>query len=176
MTRKVDYSEFSEAFRTLMQWRPGGSEQMAAYRAFCEAGVMRALQDAMRFCEDVAELEGNEEVTLPKWLFGAAKNVVIERVEEGKSVGKGKDANDATKFKHAQMHLVRYLCVRRQMEAGLTLEDAYHPASALLKGTPAEGGADTIKKSYKKIRSALKDPPSAERIYPHVWVFEGWRG
>ncbi|MER8438328.1 hypothetical protein NKH36_18075 [Mesorhizobium sp. M1312] len=157
--------EFPQAFQALSQpiFRP--HERLAAFREFYNAGVMRALQDALTFCDELADEEGG--ATVPRWILAAARDLVIERIEKGKTIGKGKHGNDSAVYFDHQKHLLRYLRVRALMNTGVTLEEAYQPASEGLKGTSAEGGEDTIRTSYKKVQKALKDPKEAMRLYPY---------
>jgi hypothetical protein len=47
--------------------------------------------------------------------------------------------------------------------AGTNDDDAFECASLLLAGTPARGGADAIKRSYRKLEEARRNPATAMR-------------
>jgi hypothetical protein len=122
------------------------------------AGNHLALLDALDDCRSFG-------VPPPAWLVRALIPIVKDR---------------ASRRRQDAVHYIRWDAVtelreRRKELIALgyvpTWEEAYENASAKLRGTIAEGGADAIKASYQRVQKQLKTPKGARyfvsRFDPH---------
>lgn len=134
-------------------------DRLAAYRVFYEAGIIVALRDALHLCIKA----GGQ---APPWVLEASLTVIAERVQDGRSVGRGRHGNDAKATRENAIHLIRYIHVQAARDRGDKLVDAYATAAQTLEAVYLAASEDTVRLSYKKVQQALKSPETALKFYP----------
>jgi hypothetical protein len=119
-------------------------------------GSLLALRVAISSCE-------KNHRPLPKWVNAAALAVLA--MSEKKR--RGRLANMAVRDKQTEIHYLRHSLVRqlkpawasktvRKLKPEMTWEDAREQASKILRGTPAQGSPDAMKKSYELVEKLMK--------------------
>ena len=139
-------------------WHATFSERMAVWRAYYDAGIIPALYDALTFAEEYGAHP-------PDWAIKAATQIVKERIENPKILGKGPKGNELSNYRTDMKHLFRWQIVKGLRAGGMKLDKAYVKTQERLVGNFAAGGPDAIKKSYDIVQKNLKDPDKALKYY-----------
>jgi hypothetical protein len=139
----------------LIRLRPELDELRMFYE---EGGLIAALHDALWLL-----LESGHPA--PEWVVSGACKIVRDRLEHPLPTGDGATGNEKADYRSKMKHFHRWRCVTSLVQNGVPWADVYAKAAAQLDGTFAEGGEETIKKSYQRVQKDLTDPQKAARYY-----------
>ena len=134
------------------------SDKWELLRTFFEAGVVPALYDALMLARDSG-------LPPPDWAVEGALEIVGDRLKFGFTTGKGATGNELAKYQAAMKRFRRWQAVKKQREYGTVWTKVYSEAEEILKGTFAEAGDETIKKSYQRVEKDLKHPEKCLEYY-----------
>jgi len=145
-----------------------------AMREACEAGVLPALADALRFYFDPDDYE--EELPLPLWLRKALLEHLEQMMRGGLKTGPGSTGTVWSRYRADMRHLFRWRAVKNFKDQGSTWEEAYELAHKKLQKKFGYGSCSVMKDSYQKVQKGLKDPSARGRyylaMYPNMKLME----
>lgn|SRR5262249_19491758 len=117
-------------------------------------GDLSALSGALWICQ----VGG---IPPPKWIVSAVYGLVDEKENTKRSPGR--TGNPKAKLKQAQIHEVRWAAVfhlrKNCPDRAPTWDAAYSEASQALRGSPAQGSAETMMASYKRVQRVHRMRP-----------------
>ena len=128
------------------------------------AGDAAALYEAVILIDIIGRNFNQEEVRVPfrVWdeLMLTYENFIRRRVPTQKGAG----GNPSKRHASNQIHRGRYITTRRYVEKGCSITKASKQAHEHLKGTPFQGSAAAMTKSYNLVKKAMSDTSSGARF------------
>ena len=141
---------YSEIFPRLEKLSDGGDET--------------ALYDALIQIDIFGRNFNQEEVRVPFWVWDKLMLTYESFIRRRVPTQKGAGGNPSKRHASNQIHRWRYITTRRYVEKGCSITKASKQAHEHLKGTPFQGSAAAMTKSYNLVKKAMSDTSSGARF------------
>ena len=147
-------------------------------------GQRAAAYEALRLCQDNPDCQqqtdtfDDDGVLIPQWVADALNEITLDYLLNHYSVGRGRNAKWASRYRQDMMDYARYEAVQHILENRTSGPGKDHKvnwdsvrdwASEYLKGTPNAGAPDTIRRSYRRYQRSSREDPS--RYYSYGFMY-----